>query len=253
MLLAIALAGSGEISERNAKALLNDFIGDEDILAYVPNYLTQEQNGLRTAIDCVPAEVIRVRKGIMIDRLLQFSHEDTALIILGPEGVEDLVEQAQGYEIPVLDLTKGLFQHTGSPTVPLDGSESHADGLEDTSEGEPLGNESDLVRIDPVNVLPGLNDRQRKEVEEIVTEAMTELERRYFNGVAVDQVVEPEDKPQVLDPITILVSDEVEAPEHEPNYYRSKTGKMRPIGRSKARPGETAVYLTDGEINALPA
>lgn len=241
MLLAIALAGSGDVSIPNAKALLNDFIGDNDVIVYVPNYITQEQEGLRTAISCLPDEPVKVRKSMLIEKLEAVKVPEAlelVFIILGPEGLDDLIEEAEEAGIPVLDMTKGLFQHSALPVVALDGSESNADALEEPAEGEHLGDVSDLVRIDP-------SAMTRKEVEDLIMVMIIAHEQKYHNGLPI----EPQ-RPEILAP-EVTVLDDAKAP--ETNYYRSKTGKLRPKGRSQPRPGETAVFLTEEEINALPA
>lgn len=40
-------------------------------------------------------------------------------------------------------------------------------------------------------------------------------------------------------------------PEGTTPYYKSKTGKLRKAGKSKARPGEELVYLTEEEVNDI--
>jgi hypothetical protein len=261
MSLAIALAGSGSITEKNAEALLNDFIGTpaEFRSVVVPNYITKEQEGLRIALDIIEngpwsADIIRVRKSMLLEKLKEQPAESYVLIIVGTDGYEELVDDARDQGIMVLDLCKALMQVADWTQMAPDGSESHAESLTEVPEGEHLGireNRSEsrvdttgscVVELWPVNEMTGMT---KEEVEKIMAAMIAVHETRYHNGVKMDlipAVDEPELKP-------VLPSPEVELP--QPNAYRSKTGKLRKMGRSKARPGETEVHLSQAELDAL--
>jgi hypothetical protein len=236
--LSIALAGSGSLTEKNAYTLLDDFIGSEGAVFFGPNYVTQEQESLRTILGWYP--YMKVRKGKLIETLAE--HDEPVFMVLSTEGLEDLIGQAQRAGVPVLDLCRGLFQVTEA----LDGVESNANELSQTPEGDQPQDESDLVRIDPSASDPWAPDEYmtRAQVEELIMTVIQVHETRYHNGVKVETTVvrpEPEEFNSLPSEATIQT----------PNYYKSKTGKLRPMGRSKARPGETPVYLTQEEINAL--
>lgn len=242
MRLIIALAGSGDITEKNAETLLNDFIDGRETVLFVPNYITQEQEGLRTVLNWWGSDYYKIRKGMLLSKFDDLQGE-YAFVVLGTEGLEDLIGQAQRAGFPVLDLCRGLFQITEA----LDGVESNAEALSEPPEGDEPQEESDLVTDDPSASDPwtGTEYMTRDEVKELVMTLIQVHERMYHNGVPMDL------PPAIADIKEAVAEIQQEASGTEPNYYRSKTGKHRPMGKTKARPGEVPVYLTQEEIDGL--
>ena len=249
---AVAIVGDGDTSYDNAKDLLDDFL-PEDCQVFIPSYI--KGPGLKNVHKWlndydVPYE--RVSKDSLIDRLDQATGL-VYLIIVGTEGLDQEIELAQHLGIPVYDLSQALWavpNRSNDPGVPLDGSQSHADAPEGSSEGNDIP-PKDLVletvseprSIETFNKFM-LNEMPitREEVEEIVRSAILHHE----SGWHSQEYVAPP-------PVEDAVPEDADRPEGSIKYYKKKSGKIRKAGRSKALAGETEIWLTEEEASALSA
>lgn len=284
----IFVAGTGYVSKKAAEDLLIDFIVERydaaDVTFVLPSYLTGD--GLRNvkeAIDSINRltwpddlniegtywNLVRYKKSMMLGVNLEAGnagYEPELFMVIDAESEPAMVAEMIKRKVPVYDLSKGLFpvqvpdSSPAGPDMPLDGPESHGDsptlplGYEEMGDAE-IGSES---RMEANNTLQGLNDRQRREVEEIV-QGIIAINRPDLHPVYVQDSVEPD-----IDAAEEEVANEVFNTPGEPRsqevfeeftktkYYKHpKTGKMRKAGKSKARPGEEEAWLTAGQEAAL--
>jgi hypothetical protein len=147
-LLIAAITGSGDITENNASALLDDYL-PEDVLVYVPSYMTSD--GMRVVVQWLKSANInieRVKKPMMSSFLLGNPEADEkVLIVLGVSGSEEIILECMEENVPVLDLTRGLFQVTreeaSETEMPLDGPESNGETTKPLP-GTPMTPQDDL-------------------------------------------------------------------------------------------------------------
>ena len=144
----------------------------------------------------------------------------------------DLLHQIASAQIPVFDLSRALFSY-----LPPDGSETAVEARTESDMGDDEAGVTEDGRIDLTDL--GLSAYQQGEVERRLHHAIRVRENlhptTYTNGTR--------DFP---DPMPETVST-VEGTK----YYRNKSGKIRKAGKSKARPGETLVVLSDDELESL--
>jgi hypothetical protein len=167
----------------------------------------------------------------------------------------DLIRQIQEADIPVYDLARGLF-----PYMPVDGAVVAAETLSPPDPSQGMGEGTEALRIDLTDL--GLTPDQQAEIERRimsiirVKENLHPSNNEYVNGLpkevyllqSVDvggEVVEPE----VLDEIPWSTG--VNVDDGKKKYWKSKRGKLRLAGKSKARPGETETWLTDDEFSEV--
>lgn len=272
-LKAVAIVGDGDTSYENAKDLLDDRIPD-GCQVYIPSYI--KGPGLKNVFKWlndydVPYE--RVPKDSLLDKL-KHTTGLPALIVVGTEGLDSEIAQAYHLGIPVYDLSQALWavpDPTDEHQMPVHEPESHADETE-ASSGTSVGVPKDLVLAtvsEPrsletfkqfmLNELP----LTREEVKEIVRAAILHHETNWHS--APSTAVGLYQCPSCYGPTEsvgqcsrclsgdIPVQVDASVPESLglTRYYKSKTGKYRKAGRSKARSGETEVYLTPEEMEAV--
>lgn len=237
--LAVVITGDADITYENAKVLLDDFL-PENCRVLVPNYVTAQ--GMKNVIKWledygVPFE--RVKSDKLGATLHELEASRKAVLILGAEYVPE------NTMYPLYDLSRALFMLSAGnePQMPLDGPESHAETVSDVPDGsvrvedsEPHSDSQSLA----LDQLEGLNERQRREVEEII---MTFVRTREF-GWTVQETPDPQ-------PVIKLAAPEPEMVDGKIKYYVNKSGKYRKAGNSKPRPGETEAWLTQEEADAL--
>lgn len=172
-------------------------------------------------------------RDLIEDFISQFSGKN---LILDDEEA-DLLSQIASADIPVYDLTRGLY-----PYVPLEGSESHAEAVSSSGTGDDNPATGETPTIDLSGL--GLTAHQQGEIEKRIMSTIRVREQfsaSYTNGVRERQQDENEE----------AVAAEVFSTDGKTKYYKSKTGKLRKAGKSKARPGETETWLTDEQYAAV--
>jgi hypothetical protein len=245
--ITVAFAGNQDISYANASQLLDDYLpGDCEV------YIDQENttDAMTQVTDFMAAvKQSYVRTPDVILAISQGTSSRKELIVLGSEGVEDLIKQAQHNGWKVSDLCRALHD----PEMPLDGAESQA---------EPVTGQSGIpVRVESPEPSQGDPWRDseyvsRAEMEEYVTGIIKVL-RQEFHAPAVDSgAIAPVSGQGLADVETLSGNDsspvETVTDQETLKYYKSKTGKFRKAGNSKARPGEVEVQLTQAEVDELP-
>jgi hypothetical protein len=259
----ILVAGSGYVSKKAAEDLLIDFIIEgyeyQDVTFMFPSYITSDGlKNVKAAVDDINKTVyqgdldgqlywntIRVKKHELGYKFVEHDGEPKLVLVLDAVSEKDLLVELNPHVNGIFDLTKGLWpvavKSDGSvdAEVPLSVAESHAEGQTldpwyDEVVVAEIGSES---RREAIDTLQGLNDRQRREVEEIVLR----IGREELHPVYVQDNVEPD-----LDAAEEAVAAQVFG--DKTAYYKSKTGKLRRVGKSKARPGEELVYLKPEEV-----
>jgi hypothetical protein len=135
--------------------------------------------------------------------------------------------------VPVYDLARGLYPVT---EMPLDGSESHAEPQTGSGTGKETS-ETDEASAAFSEQLADWTLEELKELENDLRHAIhvkENLHTPYVNGR----------KEETLN----LTGFEPVDDELKTRCYRSARGKVRKANKSKARPGETEVWLTEGEL-----
>lgn len=247
----VGIIGSGETTLNNASDLLRDYL-DADGLVYIPSYITSDS--MRIVAQWLKEQeyyLERVKRQELLPHLLDEPDKAT-LIVLGIPGSEDIIEDCMDEGIPVLDLTRGLYQ-VGAAEMALDGSVSHAETLPAVS-GTPDQGASDLVSMALTE--PHMGDA-REVVERWILETVKILVKEVSNLHARVATLETNWEPaatplktpgEVLD----YIEERYGSPEaNKTRYYQNGKGKLRKAGRSKMKPGEKEVYLTEEEVESL--
>lgn len=249
MKLITAITGTGDITYNNAAALLNDYLPFDDVLVYVPSYMTSE--GIKVVVQWLKDANInmeRVKKPQMSSYLMgNPDAEAKSLIVLGVDGSEDIIAEVREENIPVLDLTRALFSVSpagASEThIPLYGSESKSQPLSEAS-GTPMGSEKDHGLEFVTETLTDRMDRLENEMKEL-REQMTDPRMVSGNIAAGMRTTAEDDIGAGETGFHTGVSTE-----GTERYYRNGKGKIRKAGRSKIKPGEKEVWLTDEEVES---
>lgn len=244
-MLVVAITGTGDITYNNAEALLDDYLPIDDVLVYVPSYITSD--GLKVVVQWLKdanIKVERVKKDLMSSFLLgNPEYQDKSLIVLGVEDSEEIIQEVLEEQCAVYDLTRGLYR-VSEADLPLDGSVSNAESL--TGEvGTPVGSSNDLG-LDLLTETQGgyplamdINDVVRDLVRRVVR---LEQEINWEHTANPRMPVAPENDPAVE------VGDSTEG---RTKYYQNGKGKIRKAGRSRIKPGEKEVWLSDEEAAEL--
>jgi hypothetical protein len=152
---------------------------------------------------------------------------------------QDLINQILAADIPVYDLARGMF-----PRMPLDGAESQAEttGAPDPSPSK--GSESEHGAIDYSGL--DLTTDQIVEIEKriMATIRIRETHNLHYTNAIPDNATRKEEEVEIPE----IIKGIVEGPERQ-KYWQSKGGKIRLARKSKPRPGETEVYLTQEEAD----
>lgn len=229
--LAVAFNGSEDVSYQATEALLEDSL-PANALIILPSYMSTGNYGLRTVkewADHSGRTVERRRRDDMLQYLAGLDAEEKYVIVLGTEGLDDYIAEAQEESLPVLDLCRGLFAVEG-PQGSVSDSESVS--ASSPTPGRVAGIVSAESFTEPTAILIKRVEILEKEVAEL----------RAHVGVnesfgTPEVVVQPSDQ----------VNEEVRT-----KYYKDAAGKLRKAGRSRARNGEEELWLTDDEYNSFP-
>jgi hypothetical protein len=287
--LIICITGSGYVSKKAAEDLLFDFIveGHESqrVIFIFPSYIMNDGlKNVRDAVvdiessvyhkdkDDVMWEVERAKKSELPDTFLTGTWDGNGrdgpriLMVLDAETEAEFVTRCIDARVEVYDLSKGLYPVTSAgkedsdSQMPLDGSRTNAEGLTGTvwydgmgEKKSPLASLSEPYRgiWDDISRVEGLSDTQLQEIERIIVTQIKIHEKNFHPVYAPDQLLGAKfDTPDM----TGKLIESEEAEQIQPDkvaYYKSKIGKFRKAGNSKARPGEEIVMLTQEEINKL--
>lgn len=239
--LAIAILGSGETTYNNAADLLWDYL-PENYVVYIPSYINS--GGMKNVWKFLQDENIhyeRVKKSNLIETLEQTETKIRQLVILNSDGIENEISHCLQAKIPVFDLTRGLYQVTEVP-LPEAGSDSEAIEQQDAA---PVPPEKDLALG---SVLARL-EKIEQDAHEVIRK-VRDMHAQILTGEANwEPLQEPETGMTGMDVIK-MDPGLSEAAGLTP-YWKSKRGNLRKAGKSKARPGETLVHLTQEEMDNL--
>lgn len=237
-LKAAAIIGTGDTTYENARDLLDDFL-PEDCQIYVPSYISDP--GLKNVLKWLNDYGVSYER-VKRDRIVDVLGETiglAALIVIGTEGLEDEIKRAYLMGIPVYDLAAALWavpDPTEEPQLPLYEPESHADRTESSS--------GTSVRVPDDHGLESLSEPQgRTWTEREIRSLVMTILHSEFNWEPGSIPITGAASITGLPP----TADETDGIK----YYKSKTGKYRKAGRSKARTGETEVYLSQEEADKL--
>ena len=157
---------------------------------------------------------------------------------------QDLINQILAADIPVYDLARGMF-----PRMPLDGAESQAEttGAPDPSPSK--GSESEHGAIDYSGL--DLTTDQIVEIEKriMATIRIRETHNLHYTNAIPDNAPKKATEEDVKELLGIDPVDNTEETNDKQKYWQSKGGKIRLARKSKPRPGETEVYLTQEEAD----
>ena len=109
--VAIGVVGNGTVTDANAAGLLDNFIPDKLSGVYTTQRVTRSQTGLRAALQWFSEEGLEVtRTDKLLDDLLahKAAGHDVWLIVVGCDGSEGLIANAQDAGVTVKDLTAAL-------------------------------------------------------------------------------------------------------------------------------------------------
>jgi len=149
----------------------------------------------------------------------------------------DLLYQIASAEIPVFDLSRALYSY-----MPPRGSENDAEAVSGPTPRDDKGTGDGWLRID---------------LSEATLEEMKEAEKKLHNAIRVRENLHPTTytngtRDVATETKTVHLEDgsdlEVAV---KTRYYKSKTGKLRKAGKSKARPGEEEIWLTNDELESM--
>ena len=243
--LAVAIIGSGEISYNAATELLDDYL-TEDSWVLIPSYINSK--GLKIVHDWlneanVPYERVN-RKEIIID-LVNEPAKKTILIVIGTEGMDAEIAKAFEHHIEVLDLTAGLYPLSSDAELALHGPVSAVETRSQEVGTSALPNPQTSL-IDYADA-SGNNDRVR-ELERRIEQLEAMMHPRINSS---ETGWEPDIPLPVSAKKEAAITGTEDIAELTAAYYKSKRGKLRKAGRSKARPGEELVHLTQEEIDNL--
>ena len=241
--LAIAIIGSGDTTYNNASDLLWDYLPDNYVV-YIPSYINSA--GMKNVWKFLQDSQInydRVKRSDIIEILLKSETKNRQLVVLNSDGIENEISRCLNAKIPVLDLTRGLYQIT--EVVP-GSSESHAEAIAEQTP-TPVSPANDLASVS-VSELAFRVDLQGDTISALI-DRIERLEKAMSVGTS-ETNWEPGPLPAPENPEAVTTGKEDTA-NQTVAYWKSKRGKFRKAGKSKARPGETMVYLTQDEIDKL--
>lgn len=268
----ICILGSGYVSRKAAEDLIEDYISahNDPVTIMMPSYATTD--GMRNVKEAVAnstvSRVEKYKRTELVDVFLTqpLIHEDDSnarrvLMVLDPYTEPEIVDRCLDARVEVADLTRGLFFSEAmwkardtevTSEHPLYGSESQSETLSGSPSYDGLGKDSetsdslselymkeDIIRADWLKYFDSCSLEQLKGIEEELRNAIYVREQAnpvpYENGLKVREDTGPE-------PISTL-GDAGE--KNTIKYWKSKTGRLRKAGRSKPKPGETEVFLTE--------
>lgn len=272
----ICITGAGYVSKKAAEDLIRDFISIPDpgpVTFMLPSYMTTD--GLRNVRDVVKDMdhvVVSYKKSVMPEMFKAYADRHKAVFILDADTDRDFLEES-GAEL-AYDLSRGLFPV--APPVAQDSLHT-ALGATETDEqlqsgviahtGEYDGSES-LTALPEDSIPRWLRNQDLDQLRQLETEVrhavhireqnMHPVYTEYKNGAKFhsrEMGVQVQDIAVQTEPIyqdVPVTTGTVEIPQQETvKYWKSKTGKYRKAGKSKSRPGETEIWLTQEEIDKL--
>lgn len=249
--LAIAIIGSGDTTYNNAADLLEDFLPDNYVV-YIPSYINS--SGMKNVWKFLQDAQInydRVKRSDIIEILIKSETKNRQLVVLNSDGIENEISACLNAKIPVLDLTRGLYQIT---EVGPGSSESNSEAIAEQTPA-PVSPENDLASVSVAELAFRLG-LQGDTISALI-DRIERLEKAMSVGIGEtnwepsQNTIPPEE--DVLGAGETGFKTGVYDPDAASKvaYWKSKRGKFRKAGKSKARPGETMVYLTQDEIDKL--
>lgn len=136
--LAVAILGNEDTTYNNAADLLDDYL-PENCVVLVPSYI--KTDGMKSVLSWLRdsgVEYERHTKSELRSVLREVDARKKALIVTGTEDNEQLIASFMLLDMPVFDLTRGLYSVTAAE-IALDGSVSDVDGITETSSQDSLG------------------------------------------------------------------------------------------------------------------
>lgn len=246
MKTSVIIAGTGDVTYENASALLADWLTDAHKI-YLPSRVNTD--GLKNAVrylDESKTPYERLSKSDMVDELKDLYHEegtDVILILLGNDGspANELYYEAVAKSIPTLDLCKGLFD----AQVPLDGPESKSEAVaDDPGTGvTPQVTEAAQKFSEPDDDAPAFTNQKqfftliRLYVQQEIEAHMSDYHQRQVISGQMKTLPAPAETEKTPEPSGIQEA-----------FYKNKSGKLRRAGKTKKRPSEEEVFLSEEEV-----
>jgi hypothetical protein len=247
-MIAVGIIGNGETTLNNAADLLNDYLA-ADAYMYVPSYITSD--GLKVVVQWLKEQeypVERVKRHLLSSYLSGDPTRSSILITLGIQGSEDVILECMEDNIPVLDLTRGLYR-VSKDEIASDGSVSEPKTVSGDS-GTSVPPTKDLVLESLTE--PQIGD-DRETVERWILDKIKQLDKevKTLTGIVKSNETNWEPSP-VPESIQEQINAEVDSDRTDTTrYYVNGKGKHRKAGRSKIKSGEREVWLTEDEIESL--
>jgi hypothetical protein len=235
--LIVAITGSGDTTLNNASALLDDYLPVDDVLVYVPSYITSD--GMRVVVQWLRdanINIERVKKHLLSSYLLGNPEPDKSLIVLGVEGSEEIIQEVMSEDVAVYDLTRGLYRVSESE-IPLSVPESDVETRTGES-GTPVGSGDDLGLESLTEPQPDLQERVAR-LERKLTEIESRINWEHTANPRMPVAPEPSQEKEL----------DAER-EGTVKYFQNGKGKVRKAGRSRIKPGEKEVWLTEDEVES---
>jgi hypothetical protein len=279
----ICITGAGYVSKKAAEDLIRDFISIPDpgpVTFMLPSYMTTD--GLRNVRDVVKDMdhvVVSYKKSVMPEMFRTYADRHKAVFILDADTDRDFLEES-GAEL-MYDLSRGLFPV--APPVAQD-SLHMALGATETDEQVRSGviaRTGEYDTLESLTELPEdsiprwLRNQDLDQLRQLETEVRHAVHIReqglhpvytgYKNGTKFHSRemeeagaeltvnMEPlyQDVPATAGTVEALAHTVEMSQQETVKYWKSKAGKYRKAGKSKSRPGETEIWLTQEEIDKL--
>lgn len=259
--LAIVFVGYENTAESNVNALLDDFLDDKSTSIVMPQWsMAEKMPGLRHVENYLDGHDISYSRAIMYDDLMMMLKNIDAdkryLVVCGAENILDMITDAAGSGIPVLDLCEGLDDISwvanvhGGLGMPVENKPAHDHKpYHDPCPRDCPAHEWDGERHNAV-----IREEIHKELEVPVGAfnqvTMTDEELKAF---MIGLIQTHEEGFHHGERVNIKSDDVVRRPDPEDSEkircYETEQGKIRKAGRSKIKTGEIEIFLTQEEIN----
>jgi hypothetical protein len=281
----ICITGAGYVSKKAAEDLIRDFISIPDpgpVTFMLPSYMTTD--GLRNVRDVVKDMdhvVVSYKKSVMPEMFRTYADRHKAVFILDADTDRDFLEES-GAEL-MYDLSRGLFPvappvaqdslHTALGATETD-EQVRSGVIDRTGEYDTLESLTELPVADAdwVTRIDTMSYEQLRGLEEAVRHAVhireqnmhpvytgykngTKFHSREMEEAGAELTVNMEplyqDVPATAGTVEALAHTVEMSQQETVKYWKSKAGKYRKAGKSKSRPGETEIWLTQEEIDKL--
>jgi hypothetical protein len=239
------IAGTEYVYYDSVEAELDDFLPVKSIV-FIPDYPDGTVPPMSEAVvkkwmDFADQDYLEADPNMIMMQAIAYEPAAEHVLIVMGTGDRETIEYAFSRGWDVFDLTRGLFPVTQEDLeaedaeMPLDGPEINADSLAGESGMITHGTGSE-----PYNGSES-HTWSREEIEKMMS-GYIQVHEAKFHGVPSESVIlegitDMSAVPEMAEPVKI-------------RCYKSKTGKIRKAGRSKMKPGETEVFLTDEELDA---